>query len=214
MLHEASSIAKAVEKAWTDAGKPTEFTIKVLEVGEKNFFGMSKSPAIVSITYAAHKSGRQQDSGKPHERRTADLNAKNAPAQRTILGTKTQNKPLAKKEPVKPAQLKPAQATEAVKEKRDPEQIEWTIWQDEMVAFVAKELKELLALWGTKPEFSTKIDKKTLMITLENRLHEDTMEERNVFMSFSYLLIQLLKRNYKKKFRGFQLIITTPKSTL
>ena len=41
MLHEASTVAKAIEKAWTESGKPLEFTIKIHEVGEKNFFGMT-----------------------------------------------------------------------------------------------------------------------------------------------------------------------------
>ena len=51
MLHEASCIIKAIEKAWTESGKPREFTVNVLEPGEKGFLGMTKRPAVVSITY-------------------------------------------------------------------------------------------------------------------------------------------------------------------
>jgi predicted RNA-binding protein Jag len=51
MLHEASSVTKAVQKAWENSGKPREFTINVLELGETNFFGFSTRPAIVSITF-------------------------------------------------------------------------------------------------------------------------------------------------------------------
>lgn len=198
MLHEASSVAKAVEKAWTDAGKPTEFTIKVLEAGEKNFFGLSKSPAIVSITYEARKqaAGRSQD--RP---------------QKTILGAKHQATQPAKRESAKPvAQNIVQNKKELVAKEKNVEQNEFLVWGEEMVSFVAQELKGLLALWGANQNFSTKIDKKVLTVTLAGRLHEDAMEERNVFMSFSYLLVQLLKRHYKKKFRGFQLIITAPKN--
>ena len=55
MLHEASSIISAIEKAWTESGKPSEFTIKILEEGEKGFLGFAKRPAIVSITFNAVK---------------------------------------------------------------------------------------------------------------------------------------------------------------
>src|SRR5258708_34816791 len=55
MLHEASSVIKAIEKAWIESGKPLEFTINIHEVGEKNFFGFTKRPAIVSITYDPRK---------------------------------------------------------------------------------------------------------------------------------------------------------------
>ena len=55
MLHEASSIINAIEKAWTESGKPSEFTIKILEEGQKGFLGFTKRPAIVSITFNAVK---------------------------------------------------------------------------------------------------------------------------------------------------------------
>src|SRR5258708_17435903 len=55
MLHEASSVIKAIEKAWIESGKPLEFTINIHEVEEKNFFGFTKRPAIVSITYDPRK---------------------------------------------------------------------------------------------------------------------------------------------------------------
>ena len=42
LLVQASSVEKAVEKAWSSAGMPTEFTIKILEFGEKSFFGFEK----------------------------------------------------------------------------------------------------------------------------------------------------------------------------
>lgn len=40
IMEEASSITKAIESAWNRAGKPQEFTIKVLEHPETNFFGL------------------------------------------------------------------------------------------------------------------------------------------------------------------------------
>ncbi len=226
MLHEASSVAKAIEKAWAEAGKPTEFTIKVLEAGEKNFLGLSKRPAIVSITYEPRKQTvRQQDAGKTQDRKASTPVAKNTSAPKPSTGAKDQIRPLPKREPIKPmpqkplqqksVQQKPQQPRELVKDVKDKNFADQgeLIWQDEWVAFVSKEFKELLAIWGAAQGMSTKVDKKTLTINLDDRLHTDSNEERNACVSFSYLLVQFLKRHYRKKFRGFQLIILPKKNT-
>ncbi|MEX0671799.1 MAG: hypothetical protein WD068_00415, partial [Candidatus Babeliales bacterium] len=53
VIEEASTIAKAVEKGWEKAGKPIEFTVKILEQPEYNFLGLSKSLAKVGIFFSA-----------------------------------------------------------------------------------------------------------------------------------------------------------------
>jgi predicted RNA-binding protein Jag len=52
IVEEASSIAKAIEKSWTRAGKPREFSIKIFEDAEKNFLGMTTKPAKIAIFFA------------------------------------------------------------------------------------------------------------------------------------------------------------------
>ena len=51
IIHEASSIAKAVEQGWIKAGKPQEFSVKVFEDAEKNFFGFTTKKAKVAIFF-------------------------------------------------------------------------------------------------------------------------------------------------------------------
>lgn len=51
IVEEASSIAKALEKAWTRAGKPAQFSVKVFELPEKNFFGLTTKQAKVGIFF-------------------------------------------------------------------------------------------------------------------------------------------------------------------
>ena len=60
MLHEAPSIQKAIEQAWTAAGNPSEFTIKVLDAGEKGLLWFVKRPAIISISYEPKKNPGKQ----------------------------------------------------------------------------------------------------------------------------------------------------------
>ena len=54
-IEQASSIMKAIEKAWNQAEKPKEFSIKVFEQEERNFFGMSTKPAKVGIFFGGDK---------------------------------------------------------------------------------------------------------------------------------------------------------------
>ena len=51
LVEEASSIAKAIEKAWERAGKPQSFSVKIYEAPEKNFFGFTKKSAKVGIFF-------------------------------------------------------------------------------------------------------------------------------------------------------------------
>ena len=55
LMEEASSISKAIEKGWTNAGKPKEFTIKIYEEPQKNFIGMTTRPAKIGIFFSEPK---------------------------------------------------------------------------------------------------------------------------------------------------------------
>lgn len=55
IMEEGSSILKAVEKAWIRAGKPQEFSVKIFEEEQKNFFGMTKRSAKVAIFFDEKK---------------------------------------------------------------------------------------------------------------------------------------------------------------
>jgi len=51
IIEESSSIATAVEKAWHRAGMPAEFTIKIFQIPQKNFFGFTKISAKIGIFF-------------------------------------------------------------------------------------------------------------------------------------------------------------------
>ncbi len=55
IMEEASSVGKAIEKGWTNAGKPNEFSIKVYEEPEKNFIGMTVKSAKIGIFFTEPK---------------------------------------------------------------------------------------------------------------------------------------------------------------
>lgn len=234
MLHEASSVSKAIEKAWTDAGKPSEFTIKVLEAGEKNFLGMSKRPSIVSISYDPK---RQTAPAQDPQKKEAPRLQPQKPKQEQPAKSKTpeRKEPARQQHPAQPLQtqpeikkttqqqtqqhVKPAQAPQPKRQpqetpkqapaQQEPSTAESLTWQNEWVEFVGTELETLLATLQKPVSFSTKIDKKNLLITFDQKLHDESHDERAMFVSLSYLLMQFLKRTHKKKFRGFQLTLNS-----
>jgi len=63
IIEEASSFEKAVEQAWERAGKPLEFSIKIFQLPQKNFFGFTKISAKIGIFFGdvpqAEKQNRQ-----------------------------------------------------------------------------------------------------------------------------------------------------------
>lgn len=51
IVQEASSIKKAVEQAWESAGKPKQFSVKILELPQKNFFGFTTRSAKIALLF-------------------------------------------------------------------------------------------------------------------------------------------------------------------
>lgn len=205
MLHEASSVTKAVEKAWAESGKPTEFTIRVLEVGEKNFLGMTKRPAIVSITYDPKKQGgavarKDFRSGRP----AGSVEVRQPrPAVRQPM-------PAMEKKDV-PVQDRQRQAGQQAPRPQGQGQFVAydENWTPELAADVQACFKDIADLFVISTPYEVKVDKKMLYIIFSSAILSTPDEDRQLFVSLSYLLIQILKKKHKKKFRGFHLIINT-----
>ena len=230
MLHEASSIINAIEKAWTESGKPSEFTIKILEEGKKGFLGLAKLPAIVSITFNSVKAP-EKNTFKEREIQHRDAQQRRpkpgfAPRQPERPG---QPERLERNQPQDRGRVQSADSQEFVRRQQQaansklvqlkvekkviqnqgplsPEESQ--IWIPEWISFVSEGLRDLLKFLPFQTNFTTKIDKKTLSIMFDKPLMENEDENRAVSASISYILMQYLKRKYKKKFRGYQMLVT------
>jgi len=71
LLLEASTVEKAVSKAWHEAGKPKEFTIKVHDEGERNFLGFSRRDAALSILFIPQRSERDRRQSRDRGQRSS-----------------------------------------------------------------------------------------------------------------------------------------------
>lgn len=242
MLHEAATINKAIEQAWCDAGKPSEFTIKVLDAGKKGLLWFSKRPAIISISYdpktvtevpPSKQSGKSTQRGnRPRSRNGRDNNRDTRDNSRD--SNRDNNKDRNNRDRNKrSADDRGNRSTNKNKElgsnNRDNNKVSnssssdlntsntaarnsgpsLNVWSPEAVDYVTSCLQDITKITNITSKFSANAEKKVLTITFEDKVHSSTDEERMLFISLSYILMQFLKKKFKKKFRGFQLMLST-----
>ena len=219
ILHETPTIKKAIEQAWHDAGKPAEFTIKILDSGEKGFLWFSKRPAIISISYDPKKTQEQSSVlANNHQQRKLPREKKQfqKPERQNKTGTSQHNS----KDTTQDIILRPLSENKVRNNTPKPikeiSQVQTPIvhhehvptWTPEAITYVDACLKEIVSIINIASPFTMQPDQKVLNIIFDDKIHSTSDEERMLFISLSYLLMQFLKKKFKKKFKGFQLILT------
>ncbi|MCB9493270.1 MAG: Jag N-terminal domain-containing protein [Epsilonproteobacteria bacterium] len=219
MLHEGSTVLKAIEKAWVDSGKPAEFKINVLEAGQTGFLGFSKHPAIVSITYDQKKVAQHQ---RPEQRgrQTSNPAPKKVQGQGREQDTRRASQPQhnnrdnRKKQQLQPQQriLQPKASSLPQGDQPKREQPIHTGWHQDLVDDVTAWCRDFVRHLGTNVAFTTKIEKNVLRITFERSACPKPDEEKSLYGGMSYLLIQFLKKKHRKKFAGYHIVLGTKSS--
>jgi len=191
LMEEASSISKAIEKGWTNAGKPKEFTIKVFEEPQKNFIGMTVKSAKIGIFFTEPKQQaselKQRGKQKPLQGQ-----AKEAPIKENVQKIpRKEFKPLEEKPPKK------------LQEDLGP------IWSDDMVISTKESLSEILKHMGLGHiGFAVDPQRFHLKITFSQALFGDKDKQKHLFAVFSGLLLTMLKRQCKRPLRGYKIVLT------
>ena len=221
IIEQASSILKAIEKAWNQADKPKEFSIKIFEEEERNFFGMSTKPAKIGIFFGdkpvihekpAPKSRPEIKECRPETRETRPTQ-KNTPAKPTQkpeqpARTNTAPKPVQPR-PQQPTPNKPqAEPTSTTEEKprRTP-----AAWNDTMIATTHNWLKKTLSLMNMQSiEFSSEVAGKNLKLTFNTPLIADPAHEKQLFRSFAHLIMSSLRNQYKQEIKDLKVILIRP----
>lgn len=202
MLHEAPTVVKAITKAWEESGQPSEFTIKILEPGKKGFLWFSKHSAIVSISYDPRKQVKK--TVQPRKKETSKPQKVHVPQKKRSVQQQSDER--GKRSPRDRNQ----KSRHGQQQKKDFVTERWT---DDWISNVNNNLKEIMSIIKIPTKFTTKAEKKTLHINFAQNLLPTAEEERLLFISLSYLLIQFLKKKYKKKLRGFHLVIKSKRQS-
>jgi predicted RNA-binding protein Jag len=177
-MQEASSIAKAVEQAWINAGKPVEFTIKVLEEPQKSFLGFTTRSAKIALFFDIHPYQKPKQRPKQQAAPETPLSSKraaNIPLEKPIQAPKREHKPQ---------------------------------WNSAMVSYVKEWLSEVLELMGLDHiSFTIEPSDFYLRIAFCNPVLPETSQEKKLFSSFATLIIESLKHTFKVSLKGHKIVL-------
>jgi predicted RNA-binding protein Jag len=227
IIEQASSIMKAIEKAWDQAEKPKEFSIKIFEKEERNFFGMTTKPAKVGIFFTNKPVVHEKPTAKPRqeikecrpESPKKDI-PKQTPKQQPQRPeqSRTEKAHVASTQPQKTAQPRVAQNSatqdtqnqglqgQAEKPRRAP-----AAWNDTMINRVHTWLKQTLSLMGMHTvDFTSEVAGKNLKLTFNVPLITDPMHEKQLFRSFAHLIMSSLRNQYKQEIKDLKVILIRP----
>jgi len=234
LVQEASSIAKAIDAAWIHAGKPAEFSVKILEHPKKNFLGLTTHSAKVAFFFDEGKVrtiGEQKS--QPHsselhkggEKGVRPQQQKRAPQlqpQRNQPQPRTDQR-RAEARPMGSAQASAHSHGERIQGQHERGAHEHTSherathervsqWNNEMSAAARVWVNDMLGLMGQKDmPYTVQIDGFTLKVLFKEPLvgsSRDGAEERRVLANFSVLLMTALKKQFRKSLRGHKILFS------
>lgn len=236
IVQEASSVAKAIEQGWQKAGCPAQFSIKILELPEKNFFGFTVKSAKVALYFG--------EEGSTHRERQAAPRAKFSREQREPREQREQREPRERREQQRAPQREQRQEQERYaeqeqrfqsREQREPrEQREQReprertqaaegalshegrqakrfepLWNDDMIGAARHWLKNALkSVDRENVTFTIQPQQFHLKIVLSHPLVEDSEREKQLLASYSALMMETLRKEFKTGFRGHKIVIT------
>jgi len=217
IMEEASTIFKAIEKAWIRAEKPQSFSVKLLEEPTKNFIGMTTKPAKIAFLFDEVSVATKQV--RPHQPQPTPQPARkpHAPAQQQERQPKRESHASAQQQQRPAAQPQPKRQPEnrTVAPRVNDEQStapreNQPLWQEDMARGAEEWLKETLTLLGQQvPPFTSEIKNKHLIIAFEKAIVEDSHQEHLLFSSLAHLVLQATRNKFKNQARGLKIILKT-----
>ncbi|MFC1854575.1 Jag N-terminal domain-containing protein [Candidatus Dependentiae bacterium] len=183
ILQEATSVERAVSLAWEAVGKPREFCVKVLEFGEKGFFGITKKNTVISLSYESKNVSELSRVEKASERPSKTFGPPKGSS------TEKRNHTPKKKIESRPKIEEPAN------------------WNDEMIQITTTTIKGIISTLGVDAKLKTRTSSTTLFVTICDQVLPEAESERALRATMSYLVFQILKRELKRKLRGFKIHI-------
>lgn len=193
VMQEASSIAKAIEQAWLSAGKPAEFSIKVLEEPQKNFLGFTIRSAKVALYFDV------APAPKPHATHKQRVTVhKPADYAKQVESNPKQEEQRAKV----PAPKATPKAPVERKERK-------SLWDESTITFVKDWMNQTLTIMHLDTiRFTIEPSDFYLRITFDKPLLETQQQEKKLLASFAALIIESLKHAFKTGFKGHKIILS------
>ena len=178
IIEEASSISKAIEKGWLKAGKPKDFSVKIFEEPEKNFFGITIKSAKIGIFF----------NNQSEENKLSNIkNPKN----------------LKVKEPIKKQDIN----VNLSSENKDKQKKVKNVWSKHMINKISLWLNQILDNLNLENyKFSILEDNFSLKVQFDKNIYSDIEREKKFFTNLSVIIMQMLKKYYRRPFKGYKIL--------
>ncbi len=212
IVQEGSTISKAVESAWQAAGKPKEFTVKVLETPEHNFIGMTTRSAKVALFFKQaisrpERSARFDRSSSRPTRQKRQPRETRAP-HRDTEGPRRKAQPQRDQERPR-NQERPREERPREERPKRQEEFDGVFWSPDMLVMADNWLKgSLSAMDLASATYKTDVNRLYLKIAFDKPLREDVGTERQIFRSFAALLMQHMRNRLKRPLKGFKVVLS------
>lgn len=177
IMQEASSVAKAIEQGWLKAGQPADFSIKILEQPQKNFFGLTVRPAKIAVYFDEKPTQRYHESHGQRQQQPRKIQVRELheqpkrPEQRMHEQRSSQQRPQEQRHAMTEQQPEPAQ-------KQGQHNRFEVQWDDAMIAYAQEWLTHVLQeSYGKQVSFTIEPNNLYLRITFAGPVL-DSQEKR------------------------------------
>ncbi len=210
ILHEASSLAKAIEQGWEKAGKPKEFSIKILEEAQKNFIGMTNRSAKIAIVFDEKQSKAEAPRVQQPKPAQRPLPRKEVTREsREFAPTKQQASSRQIQQQVERSSTQKPVINETEGTKPRSQKQFAPLWNDEMVAVTQEWLQGTLKTMNIDGViFTVQPQNFHLRVMFQKPLLSDAGKEKQLFASFSTLILETLKGKFRIGLRGHKIVLT------
>lgn len=193
IMEEASTIFKAIEKAWLRAEKPQSFSVKVLEEPTKNFFGMTTKSAKIALFFGENMQAQPSRHQSPQPQQQYQPK-KQAHAKEPVRQQRQQQQPRNEYKEQQ-QQSQPQKNTE-----------NQATWNPELVNAAQTWIKNMLTSLGNPADFSARANNNQLIVEFNQPLAQQG-RDRLLFSSLSYILMQSIRHQFKNQARGLRVVL-------
>ncbi len=178
IVEEASSIVKAIEKAWIRAGKPASFQVKVFEEPQKNFFGLTIRSAKIGLFFAEQVEKIEKTSKSPRKE---------------------------KRQLPKTSKVDCEVPKEASERRQKKQKSRWTA---EMVKLSREWLDLMFKTMGIRGvSYSIDSKGYYLNVLFKAPIFADKSKDQVFFKNISHLMMQMLRTKLKRGLVGYKIVL-------
>jgi hypothetical protein len=237
IMEEASTVSKAIETAWSRAGKPQEFSIKILEYPESSLFGLKTvKSAKIALLFDEHsvkqpvkpeiskptrplapraqaKPEVEQERAKeerPSYQERSEQRSQERPQRYQQRGERTDRGGYDRRRERSDYQRRDRRDQRDQRGSYDQyaERDSRDTWTPEMVSAAQDWLKETLSLMGLQDvHINPSVSQNYLKLEIDKHISDDSSQEETQLKSWGNLLVESIREKFNKPLRGLRVII-------